>query len=297
MLSVLEILRRTTEFFAGKGVESPRLNAELLVGHALGLPRMRLYLEFERLLTEAELERLRPLVRRRGAREPLQYIRGETEFHGLRLKVDRRALIPRPETERLVELIIERAQPPPSSALDLGAGTGAIALALAAAWPQALVTAVDASAEALGLAAENAAALKLDSKVTWLRSDWFAALPPGARFGWIVSNPPYLPESEVAAAEPEVREHEPRAALVADDRGLAAASAIIAQASVYLEPGGVLALETGPEQHEELGRRAAAAGWGGVDSVKDLAGRPRYLFLSRRPSRVGSGVLAASFPA
>lgn len=279
MLTVLEILRRTADFLTGKGVESPRLNAELLVGHALGLPRMRLYLEFERLLTEPELERIRPLVRRRGAREPLQYILGETEFHGLKLKVDRRALIPRPETERLVELVIERAKPPPEAALDLGTGTGAIALALAAAWPQARITAVDVSAEALLLAAENAAALKLAERVTFLRSDWFGELPPQARFGWIVANPPYLSEAETAAAALEVREHEPATALTAADNGLAALRTIIRNGRVFLAPGGVMALETGPAQHDTLTADAKSAGWQTVQSEKDLAGRPRYLFL------------------
>src|SRR5476651_1531130 len=115
MLTVLEIIKKTTDFFAAKGIESPRLNAELLVGHALGLKRMQLYLQFERLLTEPELERIRPLVRRRGAREPVQYIIGETDFSGLKLKVDRRALIPRPETERLIELVVQKVTPAPAT--------------------------------------------------------------------------------------------------------------------------------------------------------------------------------------
>src|SRR5471032_555153 len=128
MLTVLEIVKKTTDFFAGKGIESARLNAELLVGHALGLTRMQLYLQFERPLGEAELEKIRPLVRRRGQREPLQYIVGQAEFHGVKLKVDRRALIPRPETELLVEMVCAACVTPPARALDLGTGSGAIAL-------------------------------------------------------------------------------------------------------------------------------------------------------------------------
>src|SRR3954471_3583168 len=135
MLTVLEVIKKTTEFFAGKGIDSPRLNAELLVGHALGLPRMQLYVQFERPLAEMELEKIRPLVRRRGQHEPVQYITGETEFHGLKLKVDRRALIPRPETEQLIEQVVAACPVPPARILDLGTGSGAIALALAKAFP------------------------------------------------------------------------------------------------------------------------------------------------------------------
>ena len=123
MPTVLEIIKKTTDFLEAKGVENPRLNAELLVGHVLGLPRMQLYLQFERGLTEPELGRLRPLVKRRSQREPLQYILGDTEFFHLRLKIDRRALIPRPETERLCELITQRLPAPPAAILDLGTGS------------------------------------------------------------------------------------------------------------------------------------------------------------------------------
>jgi release factor glutamine methyltransferase len=159
MLTVLEVVRKTADFFAAKGIESPRLNAELLAGHALGLARMQLYLQFERALSDAEAERIRSLVRRRAQREPLQYLIGRVEFSGLALKVDRRALIPRPETEYLVETVVgRRADSPPRSILDLGTGTGAIALALAGKWPEASVTATDSSLEALELARENAAA-------------------------------------------------------------------------------------------------------------------------------------------
>src|SRR5688572_17239316 len=146
MFTVLEIIKKTTDFFASKGIDSPRLNAELLIGHALGLKRMQLYMEFERPLSELDLEKIRPLVRRRAQHEPVQYILGETDFFGLKLKVDRRALIPRPETEQLVEHVVAaRKSSPPRSILDLGTGSGAIALALAQAFPGAAVTAVDRS--------------------------------------------------------------------------------------------------------------------------------------------------------
>jgi release factor glutamine methyltransferase len=279
MLTLLEVIAKTTDFFAAKGVESPRLNAELLIGHVLGLPRMQLYLQFERLMTESELERLRPLVKRRSQHEPLQYVLGETEFFHLKLKIDRRALIPRPETEFLCELITQRLPSPPVTILDLGTGCGAIALALAAFFPGAAATAVDVSPEALALARENAEALGLAGRVRWLHSDWFAALEPGARFELIVANPPYLSDAEIAAAMPEVREQEPRRALAGGTGGLEALHRIVAEAPRFLAPGGLLALETGVEQHGVLRESAAAAGFTRVESQRDLSGRDRYLLV------------------
>ena len=277
MLNVLEIIKRSAEFLAGKGVESARLNAELLIGHALGLKRMQLYLQFERPLTEPELEKIRPLVRRRGQREPLQHILGETEFHGLRLKTDRRALIPRPETELLIELIIARRSEPPRRILDLGTGSGAIALALARHYAGAEVVATDASVEALTQARENAVLNGLDGRVRWLESDWFAALA-GETFDLIVSNPPYLSEAEVATAAPEVRDHEPRSALTPGGDGLAALAAILASAGAHLVTGGLLALETGIAQHAALLAAAAQQGFVGAESLPDLTGRDRFVF-------------------
>jgi len=281
MLTLLELITRTTEFLAAREVESPRLNAELLVGHVLGLPRMQLYLQFERPLTEPELAKLRPLVKRRGAREPLQYLLGETEFFHVKLRVDRRALIPRPETELLCELITQQLPAPPATILDLGTGGGAIALALAAFYPAAVVTALDASADALALAQENAAALGVAARVRFLRSDWFAALESDARFELIAANPPYLSDAELAAAAPEVRAHEPRTALAAREGGVAELRRILAAAPEFLAPGGLLALETGVNQHEILRAAAAAAGWTRVESRRDLNDRERYLLAWR----------------
>lgn len=277
MHTVLDILQKTTDFFSGKGVESARLNAELIVGHALGLKRMQLYLQFERLLTEPELERIRPLVRRRGQREPLAYVLGTAEFCGLTLKADRRALVPRPETERLVELLQERCVPAPARVLDLGTGTGCIALALASAWPGAEVVAVDASEEALALARENGESTGLAARVQWLKSDWFSAVPADARFDLIVSNPPYLTAEETAAAEPEVRTYEPASALTAAEAGMADLRKIIAGAPRFLAPGGWLAMETGIAQHAALLADLARAGLHDGESVKDLADRDRFV--------------------
>jgi release factor glutamine methyltransferase len=282
MLTLLEVIQKTAEFFAAKGVENPRLNAEMLVGHVLNLPRMQLYLQFERQMAEAELEKIRPLMKRRGQHEPLQYILGEMEFFHLKLKVDRRALIPRPETEQLCELITQRLAAPPAAVLDLGTGSGAIALALAAFYPGAAVTALDVSEEALALARENAAALGLAGRVRLLCSDWFAALEPEARFDLVVANPPYLSAGETAAAMREVREHEPRIALTPGPNGAEALMRIVAETPRFLRAGGCLALETGIDQHKMLRESAVAAGFGRVESLRDLTDCDRFL-LAWRP--------------
>lgn len=282
MLTVLEIIKRTTEFFATKGIESPRLNAELVIGHALGLKRMQLYLQFERPLAEAELEKIRPLVRRRAQREPVQYILGEIEFCGLRLKVDPRALIPRPETELLVEnVVMACAATPPGRILDLGTGTGAIALALACRFPHATVVATDVSDGPLALAADNAAAVEPGSRVRFLRSRWFDALNANEAYDLIVANPPYLSAEETAQTAPEVRAHEPRGALTSGEGGLADLREIIATAPRFLAADGLLALETGIAQHARLMEMTAAAGFARTESRRDLTGRDRFIFAWR----------------
>ncbi len=277
MLTVLEIIKRTTEFLDKRGVEGPRLNAELMIGHALGLKRMQLYLQFERPLTEPELEKIRPMVKRRGNREPVQYILGETEFSGLKLKVDRRALIPRPETERLIELVTQRLTAAPANILDLGTGSGAIALALAKAWPAATVVAADNSAEALALARENAEASGLAGRVKFVLSDWFASLGAGEKFELIVANPPYLSDAEMNAAQPEVNDFEPRGALSAGANSAAALEQIIRGARPYMAAGGLLACETGIAQHQQLLELTSQSGYALAESLRDLTGRERYL--------------------
>lgn len=277
MHSLLEIIQKTTEFLSRRGVESARLNAELLVGHALGLGRMQLYLQFERPLTEAELGRLRPLVKRRGEREPLQYILGQVDFGGQLLKLDRRALIPRPETERLLELLGETLTSPPRRVLDLGTGSGALALGLARLYPEAEVTATDISRDALDLAAENVAAGGLAGRVRLVESDWFAAPVIGTGYDLIASNPPYLSGAEVEGATPEVREFEPRGALTPGPSGIESLNRIVPEAHGRLSPGGVLACETGITQHPALTELARASGYARVETRPDLTGRPRYL--------------------
>ncbi len=275
MQSLLEILNKTRDFFTQKGLENPRLEAELLISGTLGMKRLELYLKFERPMSEPELALLRERVKRRAAREPLQYVLGETDFRELTLKCDRRALIPRPETEELVELVLKRL--PADAALrvaDLGTGTGAIALSLAHERPNWRVTAADFSDAALALARENAAKCKLTDRLEFLKSDWLTAVP--GTFDAIVSNPPYLTDDEVAVAQPEVKSHEPHSALIAPDAGLADLEKILRQARTRLAPGGLLALETGIAHHDRLAQLARELGYSASESHKDSSDFDRF---------------------
>lgn len=274
--SLLEIIQRTAAYFEKAGLETPRLDAEWLIAGVLGCKRLDLFLQFDRPMDDVLLDRLRPLVRRRSNREPLQHILGSVEFAGLSLKVDRRALIPRPETELLIELISAAFTQPPARVLDLGTGSGAIALALAKQWPEIDVLAVDWSEEALGLARENAAEAQLD-RVNFVQSSWFDRVEPQA-FELIVSNPPYLTEGEWESAQPEVKDFDPKAALVAADEGLSDLLQIIKSAPEYLRPGGLLVLETGIAQHEKLRADAEEVGYAACESKVDASGRDRFLF-------------------
>jgi len=281
MITLLEVLQKSATFLGSKQVEHARLNAELLVGHALGLKRMQLYLEFERLLPEADLEKIRPLIRRRSQREPLQYIIGSVEFGGVELKVDKRALIPRPETEYLVELLKEEfaaVGKEPGTVIDLGTGSGALALALAQMWSAAKVYATDVSEEALALTTENCEALELGGRVTVLQSDWFASVPADERFDLIVANPPYLTANEVEETSPEVKQFEPAMALSTAKDGMDAITTIITAAGSFLNAGGLLAMETGIAQHPQAFKLLAAVGYAHIISRPDLTGRDRFIF-------------------
>ena len=279
MLTIHEIQQKTVGYFEGKAVPDAKLDTDLLIAHVLGLKRLELYLGLDRRLTATQLDELRALVKRRARREPLQYILGACEFCGLRLQVDPRALIPRPETEGLVEHITTRLETPPTRILDLGTGTGAIAIALAVHYPDAQVVATDRSAEALALSRENAATRVSENRIQFWEGNWFDAVLDGERFDLIVSNPPYLTEAEMQTAEPEVAAHEPVSALVSGPNGLDDLRQIIGGAAERLKPGGLLALETGIAQHKALSALCAQAGLKG-EGKPDLSGRPRYYFAS-----------------
>jgi release factor glutamine methyltransferase len=280
MLTVREIKERTETFFKQKGVPNAKLDTDILIAHSLGFKRLDLYLDMDRPLTEAQLAELRPLVKRRANREPLQYVIGCTEFYGLNLRIDARALIPRHETEELVEIIAARLAPAPGQILDLGTGSGALALALATKYPDAQVTATDRSADALALAAENARALGLAERVQFHKGDWFEPLKAGLSYDLIVANPPYLTEAEMATTAPEVAAHEPLGALAAGHDGLDDLREILASAKNHLNPNGLLALETGIGQHTALHETAQLSSLTG-ESLDDLSGRPRFFFATR----------------
>ena len=278
-LTVLDVVRKSTDFLDKKGVESPRLNAEWLIAHALGLGRMDLYLQFDRPLIGEELEQMRALVARRGKREPLQYIQGQAQFHDLMLKCDTRALIPRPETEQLVEFVKDSGLEIDQNLriLDLGTGTGAIALALAMNFPRARIVATDASQNALDLASENALLCGLQNRVELRLSNWFGSLGGEEGFDLIVSNPPYLTDEEFAEAESEVKDFEPESALVANDEGMADLRVIISGSYPLLGKSGTLWLETGIAQREALLDSCREAGYAESEGLDDWSGRPRFI--------------------
>jgi release factor glutamine methyltransferase len=274
---LLEVLRAGEVYLRERGVESPRLSMELMLAHALRLPRLQLYLQFDRPLDDGELGTLRQCLHRRGQHEPLAYVLGSVEFHAVTLAIDRRALVPRPETEGLVQRAIERA-PADARVLDLGTGSGAIAIALAQARPDVTVTAVDASAEALELAAANVARYALQTRIELLCGDWFAAVP-GRRFDLLVSNPPYVDPARPELLAADVRRFEPPAALLTAHGDPASAyRRILAGAAAGLEAGSWLLFETGVEAAAPaLSLLHAQAFLTDASLEHDLAGLPRYL--------------------
>ena len=270
-VSIGEVLRLSTEHLAARGSETPRLDAERLLAKATGLERIELYMAFDRPLTPAELIAARQLVARRARREPLQYVLGEWGFRRLTLTVDRRALIPRPETEILVEraLVLVAGLERPR-VLDVGTGSGAVALAIADEHPGARVTATDVSDDALALAAENVAHTGL--AVRLVRHDLFHGLPDGP-WDLVVSNPPYVDPADLAGLEPEVRDWEPHLALVA----VGAVEALVRAALPVLSPGGALALEVGDGQAAGVAASLVDLGYMEVNVTLDLAGRARVV--------------------
>lgn len=279
-------LEETAERLAAAGIESPRAEAEGLVAAAIGeVQRHILYLE-ERDLTPAEGQRLQALVRRRLAGEPLQYITGEAAFRMLTLRVDRRALIPRPETEGLVGVALRlMGSQERVAALDAGTGSGAIALSLAVERPSWTVLAADLSPAALDLARENAARLGL-GRVQWLEADitnlfFWRSLPV---LDLVISNPPYVATGEWDGLPREITGYEPAGALLAGEGGLDVIAPLLEGASMRVKPGGLVVVEIGETQGEAVAGLARASGLTDVRIAPDLSARPRYLIAEQRRS-------------
>lgn len=282
--TALDLARQAGLLLCERGIEQGRLEAELLLAGALGIKRLDLYLQYDRPVAPEELDRFRAGVRRRLKREPVQYILGETRFRGLGLLVDRRVLIPRPETEQLVSAVLGAvAGRVGLAALDLGTGSGAIALSLASEAGAVFdrIVATDASEAALDAARTNAERLGLAHRIEFRSGATWAAVTGAEGFDIIVSNPPYIADHEAAGLAPEVREWEPAAALFAGPEGTEVLNAIAAGALERLRPGGLLALEVSPAQAGPLVQRLAAAGFAGCEVRRDLAGRDRIVLASR----------------
>jgi release factor glutamine methyltransferase len=272
--TVLKILQWTADYFSGKGLDGGRRDAELLLCATLGTDRVGLYVQFDRPLEQGELADYRAKVVRRANREPVQYILGEKEFWSLPFAVSPAVLIPRPDTEVLIEEAL-RVAPQARRILDVGTGSGAIAVALAHELPEAYVVATDISAEALAVAAANARRNDVAARVS-LRQGDLACLPEGP-FDLIVSNPPYIPQADLAGLAPEVRDFEPRQALCGGADGLDCYRALTAQARERLAPGGWLLLEVGIDQASAVEQLLADAGLEERFHRQDYGGVPRVV--------------------
>ncbi len=280
-LGLVRALNRAASMLEEAGVVSARLNAEALLGEAVGLTRVGLYTSYDRPLGHAEAERFLSLLRRRLAREPLQYILGRRGFRRLELEVSPEVLIPRPETESLVERALQKLEEDPSLrvVLDLGTGSGNIACSVALEWPGVEVVATDISAGALEVARRNAERHGLSGRVRFLCGDLFSPLPPSLRggIGLLLSNPPYISARDYPRLPPEVRDFEPEIALLAGEDGTAFHRRILDGAREWLAEGGWFILEGGADQVPGLRQAAQERGYERVEVLPDLNGLPRFL--------------------
>jgi release factor glutamine methyltransferase len=283
-MTVLEAIKKGAEFLARKGIDSARLQSELLLASILNLPRLRLYLEFERQLTEAQSNQIRDDLVRRGNHEPLQHITGSTSFCGLPIIVTPAVLIPRPETEVLAEhawnFLSSRAQE--TTFADLGTGSGCLPIAIASHAKSSRAVAVDISPEALAVAKQNIGKNNFAERIELREGNFLSALQPAERFDVIVSNPPYIPTAEVELLEPEVRDHDPRLALDGGADGLKFHRALAQGAAQFLKPGGRLFIEFADGQGEALRGLFGTHGWMVHGIFRDLSGTERVF--SAEPS-------------
>lgn len=281
--TVESVVRWTVDDFRARGIDNPRLDAELLLSHVLGTTRIQLIVDSKRPLAEGELSRFRELVKRRRAREPMAYILGQREFYGRSFRVDRRVLVPRPDTEALVEVALARTSSVSMCmhVLDLCTGSGCVAVTIARERPTSTVYASDASADALAVARDNAQRLGAHA-VVFRQGDLFEATDAcGLRFNLVTANPPYVASGEIASLMQDVRDFEPRVALDGGPDGLALLRRIVADAPARLAPGGILAVEVGAGEAPAVAELFRATGLDGVQVARDYG----------RIERVVSGVL------
>lgn len=279
MKPLLEVLQSGAAYLAKKGIEEARLNMEHLLAHVLHCRRMDLYLRFDQIVPESQLVDLRDLLRRRGEGEPLQHLLGTVEFFGAEFVCDHRALVPRPETEYLVEHLVQRLRStPPPRVLDVGTGSGCIGLSLAKAWSNASVTLVDVSEDALELARLNGSRLNLDARITLRRSDLFEKIT--GEFDLIVANLPYIPHAEIAKLSREVQ-NDPVLALDGGPIGTEIIARFIAEVSKHLTPGGLVAMELGHDQAPAVSIMCREAGLVRIETLADLQGVPRFVLAHR----------------
>lgn len=284
------MLAWTNDFFTRKGIDEPRLSAELLLAHTLGCSRMALYTQYERVPDDSQLSAFRQTVKQRAEHVPVAYLIGKAWFFSLEFAVTRDVLIPRPDTETLVEQVIQRVRHTPGwetpSILDLGTGSGCIAIALAKNLPASRVVAVDVSPAALAVARRNVETHQLAAHITLLEGDFLAplrTLNPPHRFQVIVSNPPYIPSGEIPRLPPTVRDHEPRLALDGGPDGLDPHRRILAGAAEWLEPGGLLATEIAFDQADAAQNLFVQAGYlENIRAVRDAAGQMRCILATRK---------------
>ena len=282
MWTIGSILTWTTQYFSGKGIDSARLDAEILLSHVLQKERIYLYAHYDEPLNGPELAAYRELVKKRASRLSVAHILGQRSFMGFDFTINRHVLVPRPETEMLVETVMEDVPADgTASFLDLGTGSGAIVLSLLALRPHCTGTGVDISADGLAVARENGEKLGLTERVTWLESDLFAAVPP-ASYDWILSNPPYLTKEDMQHLEPEVR-YDPPQALFGGDDGLELYRRIAVGAAAYLKENGCCAVEAGAGQSQAIARIFTETGAFTLKKiVKDYGGIERVVVCQRK---------------
>lgn len=273
--TIREVLNWTRGYFKAAGITQPRLEAEILLAHALDVDRLHLYLAPDKPLTADERNRYRTIVKERQGGTPLQHLTGEVSFYGLRFRASKSALIPRPETEELLDHALRLApRDRDVCCLDLGTGSGVIAVCLARYLPRAKVTALDISASALQLADENATMNGVGERIEFLESDWFAQVT--GRFDLITANPPYVGRDEIPGLPQEVRDHEPHEALDGGTGGLEQVERVLRGVPEHLAPGGHLLMEIGASQGGQVVRWMTEVGLSDASILADLSGKDRF---------------------